>query len=424
MPKATQGMTYVIQKGDNLSRLANQAYGDPRKWRVIWKTNQTTLRSGDPNLIFPGEIIQIPIDPDLAKVNEEIGLPKADEFLPGKADDEFTLLLDDTEVAIQGGRVIRTMDTVTDGFSASFAWDPADALTELIKPFKYTLAKVYLGGYLILTGRVYVTKTSFSEDGRSATVEGFSSTADIADSSIKPPLEKKKVTLKQRATDVLEPFGLTVTFDADEGDVFDRVTASESETVFDHLADLAKQRSVLISSTIRGDVIFYQAQVGKSVGVVEEEAPPYERLSSEFDGRKRFATNRVIGPTPKKSTGRNALEAVSRDDGVPAARYTTERVEDATPGNIQKIADWRRSRRAAEALEMSFPVSSWYAPDGSLWRENTIVTIKSETLFAPDGFDFIIRSVEYIYDESGTRATLQVVPPQVFTGEPLEEPWR
>ena len=72
---------------------------------------------------------------------------------------------------------------------------------------------------------------------------------------------------------------------------------------------------------------------------------------------------------------------------------------------------------------MIFPVSSWYGPDGKLWRENTIVTVKSPTMFVPNGFDFLIRSVEYEFTTEGATAKLGLVPPQVFTGDPIDEPW-
>jgi hypothetical protein len=44
-------------------------------------------------------------------------------------------------------------------------------------------------------------------------------------------------------------------------------------------------------------------------------------------------------------------------------------------------------------------------------------------MFIPDGFTFLIKSVEYIFEPDGKKSVLNLVPPQVYTGEPLEEPW-
>lgn len=49
--------SYTIKGGDNLSKIASQ-YG--LSWQQLWEANKGNLRSGNPNLIFPGETIQIP----------------------------------------------------------------------------------------------------------------------------------------------------------------------------------------------------------------------------------------------------------------------------------------------------------------------------------------------------------------------------
>lgn len=424
MAKATPGKPYVVQKGDNLSRIANQAYGDASKWPLIWKANQAVLRSDDPNLIFPGETVQVPPNPLEAIVEQDLG-QASDEYLPGKGENEFTLVIEGEEIPVETAQVVRTMDTAADGWTASTSWNPADErLAKVIKPYTYGAASVYLGPWLVVRGRLYIVAPSVDpEDGYSVRLEGFSPTVDIVDSNVRPPYEQKKVTLEQRALGLLEPFGINVIFDADSGDVFDRVTAQKEEKILDHLGKLAAQRSVLISSTTRGDLIFYQAKVTQSVGILTDDLPPHQSSEAEFDGRKRFNVYRAIGPTPKRRS-RNALEAVAKDDAVPRSRFLTFSADDATAGNIQSAADWRRSKQMAEALSVPYPVSGWYAPDGSLWRENTIVTVQSAALFIPDGFDFLIKSVTYNFDSDGPSAILDLVPPSVYTGQPLEEPWR
>lgn len=424
MSKATPGKPYTVKKGDNLSRIANQAYGDPSKWRLIYKANQTVLKSSDPNLIYPGEVLQIPGDPSALAVEASLG-QASEEYLPGKGTEEFTLIVAGKELVVESARVIRTMDTVSDGWSARISWDPDDTrYKSILKPYTYPEALVYLGPHLAVKGRLYIIRPELSpDDGYSMVLEGFSSTADLMDSSVKPPYEQKKVTLEQRARDLVEPLGLSVVFDVDDDEAFDRVTAQKEESIFDHLASLAKQRKVLMSSTRRGELIFYRARVGRPVATITDTLPPHRQSGAVFDGRKRYNSYRAIGPTPKRRSG-NSLEAVAKDDAVPMSRFLTFSATDATAGDIQSIANWKRSAQLAEALTVPFPVNDWYAADGSLWQENTIVTAKSKAIFTPDGFDFLIKSVEYVFEEGGRSATLSLVPPQVFTGEPIEEPWR
>ena len=64
-PAATQptgafgsGKTYVVVKGDSLSKIAKREYGDANKWRTIYEANKELI--SDPDLIYPGQELKIP----------------------------------------------------------------------------------------------------------------------------------------------------------------------------------------------------------------------------------------------------------------------------------------------------------------------------------------------------------------------------
>jgi len=425
MSKAIAGQRYTVIKGDTLTGIAKQAYGDGAKWRLIWKANRTTLRSNDPDKIYPGEIINIPKNP----IEQEIASSVSDKVLSGKEKDDFTVIIDGKELAVESGRIIRTMDTCSDGWTASLQWDPDDdVLYEALRPFQYKNASVYLGGILLIDGLLYSTKIIQSGDNQTVEIKGYSYTADIVDSSIKPPYEQNKVTLKDRATELIESLGIGIVFSVDDADEpFERVTCEPEDKIFDHLAELATQRKVLISSTRKGEILFWRAATkSKPVGSIEEGMPPYQKLDIEFDGRRRYNTYTVIGQSPQKR-GRKGkdkkLVAVAKDNTVPRSRFVTYSVNESTVGNIQDTADWKRSKQIADALTLPIPVDSWYAPNNKLWEENTLISVVSKAIYAPNGFDFLIRSVEYVFDAEGTTATLNLIPPQTYTGEPIVEPW-
>lgn len=52
--------TYTIKKGDTLSAIARKYGGSASKWLELWSTNKGKLRSGNPDLIYPGETLTIP----------------------------------------------------------------------------------------------------------------------------------------------------------------------------------------------------------------------------------------------------------------------------------------------------------------------------------------------------------------------------
>lgn len=59
MAHVTPGSEYTIQPNDTLSSIAQQAYGKPNDWPVIYNANRQLI-GPDHNLIKPGEVIFIP----------------------------------------------------------------------------------------------------------------------------------------------------------------------------------------------------------------------------------------------------------------------------------------------------------------------------------------------------------------------------
>jgi len=55
---AAGGTTYTVKKGDNLSKIAKQFYGDPGKWKKIHAANADKIPN--PDLIHPGLQLTIP----------------------------------------------------------------------------------------------------------------------------------------------------------------------------------------------------------------------------------------------------------------------------------------------------------------------------------------------------------------------------
>ncbi len=61
--EAPEATLYTVEKGDSLSKIAKQHYGDPMKYPLIFDANRPMLE--DPNLTYPGQVLRIP-DPATA----------------------------------------------------------------------------------------------------------------------------------------------------------------------------------------------------------------------------------------------------------------------------------------------------------------------------------------------------------------------
>lgn len=49
---------YTVKKGDSLSKIAKEIYGDFKKWEALFAANREVIKN--PDLIYPGQQIRIP----------------------------------------------------------------------------------------------------------------------------------------------------------------------------------------------------------------------------------------------------------------------------------------------------------------------------------------------------------------------------
>lgn len=55
---AASGQSYTVRKGDTLSKIAKQFYGDGNAWKKIHAANSDKIPN--PDLIYPGQELTIP----------------------------------------------------------------------------------------------------------------------------------------------------------------------------------------------------------------------------------------------------------------------------------------------------------------------------------------------------------------------------
>lgn len=411
------GQQYTVQAGDTLSSIAARAYGNGSLWPKIKQANQSSLKSSDPDAIFPGEVLIIPVLPELEALKTE----QVKSRLTNKPKDKLTIIISGQEIIVVAARIFRAIDTAADGWTATIEWTPGEnkELDKILLPYKYPAASVYIGNQLVINGLLYITEPRSGITGIRKNLTGFSYSVDAVDSMLKPPYEKNNVTLEQRANELVGALGIKAIFDFDSGGPFDRITASPTDTIFTHLQKLAAQRGLLVSSDVNGNLLFTRSAASGPVGTIKEGAQLAGEWSAKFDGRKLFNAYRAIGQTP----GGNAQIAIALDKNVPRSRFMTFSVNNITAGNIKKAAEWRRSKQMAESLKIPVAVMGWLAPNGNIWRDNTLVTVISETLHIPAGYTFLIKRVEFILDNNGQTTNLELVPPAVYTSKEIKYIW-
>ena len=407
-----------ILEDTTLEAVAVKEYGTAEKTGWIMGANKVRATSK----VVAGEFLIIP-----GEVPAEV--------LVGKDPNEMTFLIGGLEVPMVSGRIIRTIDTGTSGWVGKMPWTPGEnsALDKATRPYGYGRAAAYIGGELLVSGILYITEPEMTDTGLVKTLTGFSFTADAVDSHWQPPYEYAGVTLEQLASIRIPSLGIKTVVEAPTGGVFKSVTAHESDTVFSFLSKLAVQRGLLIGDTPAGDLLIHRAKTeGKPVGTISEEQPMVSGWKAKYDGRKRFSVYKCITPSGTATAIPKWGEAVTApkkpvtiselDPYVTRPRFMTFRADDTNTGNVKEAARWRKNKQYVESLSQPVTVEGWYAPNGDLWRENTLVTVVSGVFGVPKGFTFLIRSVEFMLEDKRT-TLLQLIPPQAYTKKDIGDVW-
>ena len=63
--KEPEAVFHTVEKGDTLSKIAKEHYGDAMKYPVIFEANKPMLT--DPDKIYPGQVLRIPHQEDKRK---------------------------------------------------------------------------------------------------------------------------------------------------------------------------------------------------------------------------------------------------------------------------------------------------------------------------------------------------------------------
>jgi LysM repeat protein len=66
---------YTVVKGETLQKISKKFYGTTRKWPKIYEANKDMLKS--PNKVYPGQVLNIPVLPELKGGAESLKEPKA-----------------------------------------------------------------------------------------------------------------------------------------------------------------------------------------------------------------------------------------------------------------------------------------------------------------------------------------------------------
>src|SRR5665213_1347432 len=272
----------------------------------------------------------------------------------------------------------------------------------------------------ILTGYVDDYLPSFGPADHRVAIAGRSRTCDLIDCM---PLfdsnQFKGYTLAAMAKALGAAFGVGVVVQTDVGGGFPDATFERAETAFDFLENLARMRGILLTDDEHGNLVLTVAGSGKAAGALIQ-GENVLSARGKLSGRDRFSQYTIrsqVGMAAAQEVD-TAVKAIAKDPAVPRFRPWADLAESmALTADAQLRANWERAHRAGEAISATLTVPEWRQPNGTLWKVNQLVPVKSPYLEIDT--TLLISKLGFLLDAQGKRTEITVSPPSAFTPEPI-----
>lgn len=406
--------TYSVQAGDTYDIIAKKVYGTEQESSSIKRANPGAV---DPPI--DGTVLTIPILPDDPK---DIPSPVS-ESNPS----EVAILINGVRFrfwnSVSISRSIDNIDTVT--VNAPFE-SSEPTYRDNFKPLTYESIDVTVGDQPFFTGVKLGVTPTVSDRSKEVVVSGYSKAGVIGDCTAPEgiyPLEFQNQKIEEIAQTLCDPFGVEVVTSGDTGSVFSRVRLQLDGNILPFLAGLAKQRNLIISSNEEGQLLI-SALVAETVPVASLKQGESPLMSVVPNISPQNYYSHITGILPKKIGGSNTKFTVRNPfmDGV--VRPYSYYVSDTKDADLERAVNSKMGRMFADAINYTIVVSTWFDPDGNLWKPGKLIELEAPEAMIYAPYKFEIKSIEYQKDKKTETATISLVLPGSYRGViPEALPW-
>lgn len=312
------------------------------------------------------------------------------------------------------------------------------------------LVQVYIGEDLVCTG--YITSTPIRYDGKtvSVQVQGKSRTVDLVDccppsaayappaagsnlwsevkgrsgkaqaapaAAAKPQTSWKNLPAGSIIEELAKPYGITLTISAESNEVKTH-TVNPGETVFESIKRLITKDNLVLTDDEAGNLVLVEPGGAGQATDALELGGNILKASARFDASARFSHYVALGQHAgtDEDFGRTAAEdkGVAVDPEV--KRFRLKVLKDSGQASLKTAGDRARFEanfQAARFRAVTYTVQGWRQSDGSLWRPNTKVIVRDQTLF-PGGLEMLVVQTKLQLSSAGMTAELGLMPPDGY----------
>lgn len=406
--------TYDVIAGDTFESIARKRYGTEKEADSIARANP-----GIAEPLTAGTVLTVPT------------LPRAPQNLPIQApadnNDEVAILIDGRRFRFWDKvRVIRSIDAMdTVEFGAPFDAD-IPGFKESFRPFSFKPVAITVGGEPLFTGTMVGVSPVVENIQRVISVSGYSLPGVLNDCTPPAsayPLEFNNQGLRDIASAIVAPFGLTVNFEGEQGAIFERVACEPGNKALAFLTDLAKKRNLIISNSERGAVVFWQSvEAGRPVARLQQGNAPVLSVTPFFTPQEYYSHITGLEPVIVGSEGSQFTVKNPLLTGV--TRPITFKAPDTLDADVKAVVEAKAGRMFGNMASYAVRVATWRNPNGELWAPNTTVKLLAPEAMIYNEYEFVIRSIEFNRERAVESATLNLVIPGSFSGKiPEALPW-
>lgn len=313
---------------------------------------------------------------------------------------------------------------------------------EMFKPLKYKEVQIFNSNdKLIFTGTILNHRFKSNSGRELVIISGYSKTGILEDVTIPVssyPLESTNRSLKDIAEKLCGLFGIKVlisdqaktisetavkskaknvraksdyeSLKAKSNSVFGRTSASPTETIKDYLAKLAGQKNIILSHNEKGDVLLFQPDLLQKPRYFFTKGNSLS-MGMDVNGQGMHSDINIVRQPSDENEGVSTAD-VSKNTLVGKYRPTTKLL---TSGEDTETKDAAKNELAAELKNITATVELQGLFDDLFPGE--IVNCHNHYLYLFAYTRWMVDSITMKFDEKSDTTTLNLVPPESFSGD-------
>lgn len=297
-----------------------------------------------------------------------------------------------------------------------------------------SVVDVYIDGNLIFSGYVRKYGVNISAASHSITIEGASKGVDAAECSHLGPYFWKNTSPEAIITAVLNPYGITASFDKPMKAIGREGFKVEVEKPpFEIIKQLAERDGLTVIADTAGNFRLYDGSNAAYAGSIER--GDYVEISADHDLSAAFSEIIVKGqqnsrekPTKAnfqakqrhETTVKNPMLVGSTRNPIDLRYRPALYVKNDEKDAAKAFAEFVKSRFTGDVITAAVTVKSHLNPRGKIWEAGQEVFLNEELLSVAQRL--VVADVEFSLSDGGYKTALGLKIPNSY--DPLGDPAR